>query len=87
MKACPSDRGHFLAPGGAPRGPGFLMSGLLNGGSALYDCSRDSEDSQTRTRILRAARLCLGIKSRDDGAALALLSQCEPSMHVDCMHE
>ena len=33
MKAYPSDRGHFLAPGGAPGGPGFLMRGFLNGGS------------------------------------------------------
>ena len=27
---------HFLAPGGAPGGPGFLMRGPLNGGSRLY---------------------------------------------------
>ena len=35
MKAWSSDRGHFLASGGAPGGPGFLMPGLLNGGSRL----------------------------------------------------
>ena len=37
MKACPSDRGHFLSPGGAPGGPDFLTYGFLNGGSGLYE--------------------------------------------------
>ena len=36
MGSGPWGRGHFLAPGGAQGSPGFLMSGLLNGGSGLY---------------------------------------------------